>query len=56
MGHIVASGSALLLALGLLAPADVPQGSDVFLPLIPKIADAVAGRLSRSGVTFHRPR
>jgi hypothetical protein len=39
-----------------LAPADVPQGSDVFLPLIPRIADAVAGRLTRSGVTFHRPR
>jgi SAM-dependent methyltransferase len=40
----------------ILAPAEVPQGSDVFVPLIPKIADAVAGRLSRSGVTFHRPR
>jgi SAM-dependent methyltransferase len=38
------------------APADVPEGSDVFLPLIPRIADAVAGRLSRAGVRFHQPR
>lgn len=34
------------------APTDVPEGSAVYMTLIPAVAQAVAGRLARSGVTY----
>lgn len=37
----------------IVAPADVPAGSDVYVGLPRKIAQAVATRLSREGVRFH---
>jgi SAM-dependent methyltransferase len=38
-----------------LAPAEIPNGADVYVPLIPDIAALVAQRLSRPGVSFHEP-
>jgi hypothetical protein len=38
-----------------LRPEEVPPGSCVYLPLIPKVARAVAKRLARPAVHFHIP-
>ena len=39
----------------ILAPADIPQRSSLFMALMPEIAAAVAPRLSRTDVTLHLP-
>jgi SAM-dependent methyltransferase len=40
---------------GVVSPDQISDNSDVFVPLIPDVAAAVAGRLSRSTVRFHAP-
>ena len=38
-----------------LAPGDVPAGADVYMPLVPAIARAVAGRLNGGDATYNTP-
>jgi SAM-dependent methyltransferase len=38
----------------ILSPQDVPAGSTVFVPLIPRVAQAVVARLSGQGLKFRR--
>lgn len=38
-----------------LAPGDVPAGADVYMPLVPAIARAVAGRLNGGNAIYHTP-
>ncbi|MGJ0425070.1 class I SAM-dependent methyltransferase [Methylocystis sp.] len=39
----------------IIAPDNVAENSDVFIPLIPKVAAAVKSRLARQGVRYHAP-
>jgi SAM-dependent methyltransferase len=39
----------------IIAPDNVAENSDVFVPLIPKVAAAVKSRLARQGVRYHAP-
>jgi SAM-dependent methyltransferase len=43
------------MGLPIVAPDAIPAGADVYIPLIPKVAAAVAARLSRHGVRCHLP-
>jgi SAM-dependent methyltransferase len=43
------------LGLPILAPDAVPKEADVYVPLIPDVANAVAGRLRSSGLRCHVP-
>ena len=43
------------LGLPILAPDAVPTSADVYVPLIPEVAEAVAARLRRHGVRCHTP-
>jgi 2-polyprenyl-3-methyl-5-hydroxy-6-metoxy-1,4-benzoquinol methylase len=47
--------NAMLHGRPILAPEDVPDGSVVYLTLIPQVASAVANRLGRPGVEFRAP-
>jgi hypothetical protein len=43
------------MGLPILAPRDVPEGADVFIPLIPQAATSVARRLSQVKANFSLP-
>ncbi len=43
------------MGLPILAPSEVPNGADVFVPLIPEVASAVVRRLGSLGVKFRVP-
>ena len=39
----------------ILAPAQVPAGARVFIPLVPKMAQGIADRLSKLGIEVYIP-
>jgi hypothetical protein len=39
----------------ILRAEDIPEGADVFVPLIPEVAASVARRLAKANVRFHTP-
>ena len=43
------------LGLPICAPGAIPDGADVYVPLIYEVASAVAKRLARPGIHFHTP-
>ena len=38
-----------------LASGDIPQDADVFVPLVPEVANAVVSRLATGAVQYHKP-
>jgi SAM-dependent methyltransferase len=43
------------LGLPICAPGAIPDRADIYVPLIPEVAAAVAKRLARPGIRFHTP-